>query len=68
MALDTRKLEADLARIFRLHGIHPTDFHGVNHIGICSTYATKDRVMIESGPGGQVVSLATLAQEIVEAV
>lgn len=64
--IDTRKLETELARIFRCHGIHTTGYHGVQHVGICSTEDTENGVVAPTMPRTAVVSLATLAQEIAE--
>jgi len=68
MKIDIRKLEAELARIFRCHGIRPTDFHGIKHVGICSTRESEGGVSVPTMPRSEVLSLATLAQEIAEAL
>ena len=66
--IDTRKLEIELVRICRGHGIQSTEFHGVHYIGIATSRADEDAVRIPSMPRTAAVSLATLARDIAEAI
>ena len=68
MAIDTRKLESELARIFRSHGVNTANFHGVEYLGISSCEPNEQTgPRVPTMPRSQIVSLATLAQEIAEA-
>jgi hypothetical protein len=70
MASDFRKLEAELARIFRSHGITATAFHGDLYLGICKTSDASGIAVLVCDDDGpletEVISLTELAREIAD--
>lgn len=70
MEIDARRLEAELARIFRGYGVLIEDFHGVKYLGISSVYPGPDGhpPRVPSMPRSEVVALDVVARDIAEAL
>ncbi|UFX42114.1 hypothetical protein HAP47_0022910 [Bradyrhizobium sp. 41S5] len=68
---DERKLEAELLRIFRSHGVSALNIEGVQHIGLISVRQVGDKggpYVPGAPPNSVAIAVPTLVRNILEAL
>lgn len=69
--IDERKLEAELLRIFRSHGVPALNIEGVQHIGLICVRQVGDKggaYVPGHLPNSAAVAVPTLVRDILEAL